>query len=81
MLTLEKELILAREANDYKASENVQLIQRMENIKAGEMYDREIKYIRDRIDGIQTSGADFDKQSKKIQHLQEQLMDLRGSHI
>ena len=46
MLALEKELILTREATEHKSSDNVQIIQRMENIKAGEMYDREMMYIR-----------------------------------
>jgi hypothetical protein len=46
VLALEKDIILAREATEHKSSENVQIIQRMESIKAGEMYDREMMYIR-----------------------------------
>jgi len=70
ILAMEKELILNREAAEHKARENISLVQRIESIKAGDMYDREMKYLRDRVDGAEMHvSADYERQSKKIQSL------------
>ena len=82
-LSLEKELIRSREALDLKQREITSLQQRLQANKFDEMQSqlgKDLNHIaqkkRDAANGV---GEEF--ANHKIQQLQEQLMDIRGSHI
>ena len=70
ILQLEKERICLREAMEHKARENVSLLQRVESNRAGDLYEREISYLKQRVDGS-INESELEMKSKKVQHLQE----------